>query len=726
MSTDQPNLRLRLNDRYVAAAVAWVRALLAERVRRMPEGKSDQHNARRGILGRIFGGPAPKDAANEATVERATHEMSSQAALAELNEAIAQLASANSLSMLQQLSWHFGLSEFEEQILLLCLAFELDSRVGMQCGLIQQQPCRPYPTFGLAMVLFEASDHERSQSAPHWTATLADGPLRRQRLIDVRQPAGTPLLAAELRLEETILHYLRGVISPDWRLRALVQPVAGDSGELSESQQFAAARLRRTLINREKNRFVVQLTGGNSAATRRVALAGVRDCCNLFQLSLDAVPVNASEVDDFIQLWQRDSSLFRLGLLIDAHQSNDSSDSSKERIAARLASQLTTPVLFAAHEPFLGPSDQDVCIDVSPPTAREQFYAWLSLLEPHVSDLQPIAGELARQFCIDRATMTAAVDSATSECQGADDQRFRDVLWRECRQRTRPRLEGLAQRINVKASMDDIVLSSDRKTLLEQIRGQVQSRWRVYDEWGVAATMNRGLGISALFAGESGTGKTMAAEVLANRLQLDLYRVDLSQVVNKYIGETEKHLRRLFDEFESCGAILFFDECDALFGKRSEVKDSHDRYANIEINYLLQRLESYRGLAILATNNRKALDKSFLRRLRFVVTFDMPTPVERECIWRRLLPPHESALADLQVPVAELDYGRLAKFEFSGGSIHNVALGAAFIAAARASRNRVSMKDVLTSARYECLKLERPIVESDFYAMEEVGEEVAA
>ena len=150
--------------------------------------------------------------------------------------------------------------------------------------------------------------------------------------------------------------------------------------------------------------------------------------------------------------------------------------------------------------------------------------------------------------------------------------------------------------------------------------------------------MNRGLGISALFAGESGTGKTMAAEVLANELRLDLYRIDLSAVVSKYIGETEKNLRRLFDAAEDGGAILFFDEADALFGKRSEVKDSHDRYANIEINYLLQRMEAYRGLAILATNMKSALDPAFLRRLRFIVDFPFPGAAERRAIWQQVFP----------------------------------------------------------------------------------------
>ena len=241
--------------------------------------------------------------------------------------------------------------------------------------------------------------------------------------------------------------------------------------------------------------------------------------------------------------------------------------------------------------------------------------------------------------------------------------------------------------------------------MLHQITDQVSQRNRVYKDWGFRQKMNRGLGINALFAGESGTGKTMAAEVIANALELDLYRIDLSAVINKYIGETEKNLRKLFDAAEDSGAILFFDEADSLFGKRSEVKDSHDRYANIEINYLLQRMESYSGLAILATNMKGALDKAFVRRLRFIVDFPFPKAEERMEIWKKVFP------ADTPTD-NHLDYERLAKMNLTGGNIHNVALNAAFLAAQE--NNLITMPLVLNAARTEYKKLERPAKESDF------------
>jgi SpoVK/Ycf46/Vps4 family AAA+-type ATPase len=216
--------------------------------------------------------------------------------------------------------------------------------------------------------------------------------------------------------------------------------------------------------------------------------------------------------------------------------------------------------------------------------------------------------------------------------------------------------------------------------------------------------MNRGFGISALFAGESGTGKTMAAEVLANDLHLNLYRIDLSAVVNKYIGETEKNLRRVFDSAERGGAILFFDEADALFGKRSEVKDSHDRYANIEINYLLQRMEAFSGLAILATNMKSALDTAFMRRLRFIVNLPFPSAKERKLIWQKALPP--------QTPTKDLDFDRLARLIISGGNIHSIALNAAFMAAQNGQT--VTMPILLAAVRVELRKLEKPVNDADF------------
>ena len=300
--------------------------------------------------------------------------------------------------------------------------------------------------------------------------------------------------------------------------------------------------------------------------------------------------------------------------------------------------------MSAADPPRLG-RRLGLQVDVPRADAREQRFLWEQALGAETVALNGSLDALTRQFDLDpHAIAAASVDALRA---GGT---LEEALWRACRTQSRPKLDDLAQRLEPVAGWDDIVLPAAQLEILREVAAHVRGRQRVYDDWGFARKSLRGLGVSALFEGVSGTGKTMAAEVLALELDLDLYRIDLSQVVSKYIGETEKNLRRVFDAAETGGTILLFDEADALFGKRTEVKDSHDRYANIEVSYLLQRMEAYRGLAILTTNQRDALDQAFARRLRFVVDFPFPDAAERAEIWRRVFPS--------ETPTEELDPGR--------------------------------------------------------------------
>ena len=258
-------------------------------------------------------------------------------------------------------------------------------------------------------------------------------------------------------------------------------------------------------------------------------------------------------------------------------------------------------------------------------------------------------------------------------------------------------LDALAQRIDSRVAFDDLVAPPVVTAQLRAIASELQHRPRVHGDWGFAAHNGRGLGTAALFAGESGTGKTYAAEAIASAAGLDLYRIDLASVVSKYIGETEKNLSRLFEAAETSGAILLFDEADALFGKRSEVRDSHDRFANIEIAYLLQRIETYRGLVILTTNMKSALDRAFLRRIRYVVQFPYPDAAARETLWRMQFP------AD--APLGEVDFAGLARLQLTGGNIRAIALNAAFLAAAEGER--IGQAVLIAAAQAELAKLER-------------------
>jgi SpoVK/Ycf46/Vps4 family AAA+-type ATPase len=323
-----------------------------------------------------------------------------------------------------------------------------------------------------------------------------------------------------------------------------------------------------------------------------------------------------------------------------------------------------------------------------------------------------VAG-LVQQFQFGPSTIARVVTAAHGRARltdGTDAVVSAELLWDVCRSESVTSLDALAQRVSVAHTWDDIVLPADVMRQLQEIAGQVAQRSQVYEHWGFGASLGRGRGIAALFSGPSGTGKTMAAEILANELRLDLFRIDLSGVVSKYIGETEKNLRKVFDAAEASGAILFFDEADALFGKRSEVKDSHDRYANIEVNYLLQRMEDYRGLAILATNMKSHLDQAFLRRLRFVVEFPFPDADRRAEIWRKVFP--------AAAPVDALDYRALSHLEIAGGNIRNIAVNAAFLASG--ANRAIQMADVFRAAKREYVKIERLPMRSEFGAFYEL------
>jgi SpoVK/Ycf46/Vps4 family AAA+-type ATPase len=280
------------------------------------------------------------------------------------------------------------------------------------------------------------------------------------------------------------------------------------------------------------------------------------------------------------------------------------------------------------------------------------------------------------------------------------------TLTQASKEYARPQLQGLAQCSKPIYTWLDIVLPLAQLQQLREMVAHVRHAAKVLSEWNFASKHRSARGIAALFAGASGTGKTMAADIIATELNLELYKIDVSQVVSKYIGETAKNLSRIFAQAENTGAILFFDEADALFGKRSEIKDAHDRYANIEIAYLLQRIEAYHGIAILATNLKHNLDVAFIRRLRFIVDFPFPDELAREQIWQKAFPN--------QAPLAsDIDFRYLArKLKLSGGSIKNIVLHAAFLAAANDAQ--IDMACVIEAAKRELEKIGKLYLDSDF------------
>ena len=500
------------------------------------------------------------------------------------------------------LSRRLGLVKFEEDVLLLCAAMELDTRTAALCARAHADPARAHPTFALALALFDE---------PVWEALSPTRPLRRWRLVEISQPGAQPLTMSALRADERVVSYLKGLNYLDDRLSSLASPVT-ESASLSPSHRAQADDIVRQLREAADGIPVVHLLGADSGSKRAIARRAAQDLqLDVYRLGADALPSAWAELEALARLWQRESQLLPVALYLDAQ------DADNLPVVTRFLAWVPGLVFLDTREAWPLAGRDTVTVDVARPSTGEQEEAWTAALRG-AAGVSPSL--LASQFSLNLPDIQR-IGGRVASANGATASR----LWDACLLASRPRLDTLAQRLEVGGhDWNDLVLPEPEKALLRQIIDQVRHRHHVYERWGFGRRMNRGLGISALFAGESGTGKTMAAEVIANELRLNLYRIDLSPVVSKYIGETEKNLRRLFDAAEDGGAILFFDEADALFGKRSEVKDSHDRYANIEINYLLQRMEAYRGLAILATNMKSALDAAFMRRLRFIVNFPFP------------------------------------------------------------------------------------------------------
>jgi hypothetical protein len=579
----------------------------------------------------------------------------------------------------------FGLSTFEREILLFCAGVEMDSGLAALCGEAQGRPQRPCVTFGLAMASFPES---------HWSALTPSRPLRRFRLVEIEPGHG--LTSAPLRIDERILHYLAGVNVLDTRLASLL--LASPVPEwIAADHKLIASQVAGALATSGQELPVLHLCGDDASGqedTASAALEGTGENTSrqLFVARIEDLPAVGPDLDQFAVLWQREALLASGALLIQCGSDGLGA------AARHLVERLQGIVFLASREP-VGLNRALLRFEVNKPQPTEQKRLWQQALGPAAATFNGTLDDLSEQFRLS----AKMIFSTGSLLASSKDATLAEDLWNACRSLARPKLEDLAQRIVPSATWDDLVLPDPQKQILRQLAAQVRHRMKVYETWGFSAKGRRGLGVSALFTGESGTGKTLGAEVLAHELGLDVYRIDLSAVVSKYIGETEKNLKQVFDAAEEGGVLLLFDEADALFGKRGDVKDSHDRYANIEVGYLLQRMETYQGLAILTTNLKSALDKAFQRRLRFTVNFPFPDATQREAIWRKIFP--------AATPTLNLDPKKLSQLNVPGGNIRNIALNAAFLAAQ--AGKPVEMAHVAEAAGLEAQKIERPLSGSE-------------
>jgi ATP-dependent 26S proteasome regulatory subunit len=595
---------------------------------------------------------------------------------------------------LQDLVEAFGLDTFEKDILLLCLAPAFDLRYEKIYGYWQDDVTRKRPGINLVLDLLCPSGFDRLVALSHFAG---DAPLFKYHLLERFSEPGqnkSPLLSQSLLIDETIVHWLLGTYKPAGELAPYLKltPVSVHPAADQASQQEELDP-QTIFIFHGPDRLAQQLMAEELAATARRPL---------LTIDLAAPPKEEISLLQFIRTATRDARLTCAVLFIRSWDACLEDGVPSAGLFSELTQHSGIVILAgqAAWRPVGLPGGRPIRWQQFPiPEYTERKALWMQYLQeadlPTTLELTSLSG----QFALTHEQIRDSVLLAANHTRQLGTDLSEEELLAAARTASSSRLSGLARKVPARYSWEDIVLPADQIALLQEIVSTVRGRSTVLEEWGVGRKLASSRGVSILFAGPPGTGKTMSAQIIAAELGLDLYKIDLSTIISKYIGETEKNLERIFIEAESSNAILFFDEADALFGKRSEVRDSHDRYANVEISYLLQRMEAYDGVTILATNLRSNLDEAFTRRLQFAVDFPFPEEADRFRIWQSLFPPEVPRATDLDLPLLA------QRFKLAGGNIRNIIVSAAYLASANGGV--VTMAHLLHGTRRELQKMGR-------------------
>jgi hypothetical protein len=668
------------NHAVVELGLAWLRAALGDHVEALrasgPSGGP--------------GGPRLDELAADwrlragVTEARKSPSEGTRAARAAYETARAAMRQSGEPAQIDRLAFIFGLTPFDEDCLLLALAPRLDAAFAALYGYAHDRMQVATATSHLALALL-AQDRAAARQAR--LRLSPEAPLRRFALIAVDDAGASAL--APIEVDERMARFIMGESYLDPRARPALSPVA--AGICPDRHRPAAEELAGRLAAADRPAAVI--VGPRQSGRRAVAqTVAARFGLGLVELNVRALPEQRDAQRAHLALLAREAALGAFGLVIDVSPPLRAAGEQVERMKREVAEELLRGFdgcVFVIAEERLDFAARAPHVRLAPLQASDRLSLWRHALGPADRDLRADPEPVAEHFRLGPSEITAIAATVPGTDAGQ--------LWAACREAAARGLDDLAERIEPRFDWGDIVLPEPLLHDLRAIVAQARFQAQVYGKGGFGKKLVRGQGVTTLFAGPSGVGKTMAAEVIARELALDLCRIDLSGVISKYIGETERNLRRVFDAAEAGGAVLFFDEADALFGKRSEVKDSHDRYANIEVSYLLQRMEAYRGLAILATNLKSHLDAAFLRRLRYVIDIPFPDARSRRAIWERAFPP--------ETAVQGLDFDMLARLEIAGGNIMVVAVNAAFLAAAEGTP--VSMAHIARAARAEFRKLDR-------------------
>jgi AAA+ superfamily predicted ATPase len=688
---------------HLQAELARIDLLIQRAVRRWQLAGQDAADTFRGLyvsdaeagllLQRPFGANWGETVALPEAEERAFQQAESQARLQ------ARAVRQGRPTRLQSLVEAFGLDEFEEDVLLVCLAPACDLRYEKIYGYLQDDVTRKRPGINLVLDLCCPSGIDRLQVLSHFSA---EAPLLRYRLLERFSEPGqnkSPLLSQSLLIDETIVHWLLGTYKPAGEMAPYLKRIHAPAAIKKQLEPEADFFSKEILDQRPIFIFTGPDRLAQQRAARRVAVDAKQ---SMLTVDMATIPKDEINLVQAVGAALRDARLTASLLFIEGWDACLDDGAPATGLWAGLAQHPGVVILAgqAAWRPVGLPEGRPIFWqEFSIPAYSERKALWEGYLaQANVSasmDLTLLAG----QFALTGEQIRDAVLLAVNRAEQNGSALSEEDLMGAARTTSSSRLSGLARKVPARYAWNDIVLPSDQILLLQEIVATVRGRSTVLEEWGVGQKLASSRGVSILFAGPPGTGKTMSAQIIAAELGLDLYKIDLSTIISKYIGETEKNLERIFTEAESSNAILFFDEADALFGKRSEVRDSHDRYANVEISYLLQRMEAYDGVTILATNLRSNLDEAFTRRLQFAVDFPFPDEADRLRIWQSLFPP--------QVPRApQLDLPMLAqRFKLAGGNIRNIIVTAAYLASANGGV--VTMEHLLHSTRRELQKMGR-------------------
>lgn len=696
--------------KHLQADLARIDILLQHAVRRWQYAGQDAADAFRGLyvsdaeveqlLHRPFGSNWGQSSRLPEQEESSFDEANRQAALQ------VQAIHRGQATRLQGLVDAFGLDAFDKDVLLLSLAPALDLRYEKIYGYLQDDVTRKRPGVNLVLDILCAAGFERLPALSHFTA---DAPLFRHHLLERFSEPGqnkSPLLSQSLLIDETIVHWLLGSYQPSGEAAPylkLNQAVVDNSHRDDQQHKGYSQDLLK------QNALFIYY--GPDRLAQQDAMQRLAHQTKQPMLTIDLAEIHGEEISlhQALRAILRDARLTGAIAII---QGWDICLDAGVLHSGLIPELLQHPGMIVAAgkacwRPTGFPHTRPIYWQEFPiPPYADRKALWNQYLrEAHLSfpaDLTSLSG----QFALTSEQIRDAVVLAANRVRENNAGLSEEDLMTVARNISSSQLSGLARKIPARYSWSDIVLPEDQISLLQEIIATVRGRSIVLEEWGLGKKLASSYGVSILFAGPPGTGKTMAAQIMAAELGLDLYKIDLSTIVSKYIGETEKNLEHIFSEAESSNAILFFDEADALFGKRSEVRDSHDRYANVEISYLLQRMEAYDGVTILATNLRSNLDEAFTRRLQFAVDFPFPDEGDRLRIWKALLPP--------EVPCSpELDLAILAqRYKLAGGNIRNIIVNAAYLASANGGM--VTMEHLLHGTRRELQKMGRLVSEDHF------------